>query len=128
MIQASLDVLGTGVRGDDPKLNSILKNAGKLYLSCIRQEIIVKTALIFFILFALLDSHFSPEFLPILILLLGDRLRGANEREKQHFEAIKLCNDGRFEPALEIWDKLMAAQPWDVLALKYYSDVYVLKS
>jgi tetratricopeptide (TPR) repeat protein len=80
VIQASLDILGTGVRGDDPKLNSILKNA-------------------------------------------GDRLDHANSREKQHFEAIKLCNEGRFEPALEIWDKLIAAQPWDVLALKFYSDV-----
>jgi hypothetical protein len=83
VIQASLDILGTGVRGDDPKLNSILKNA-------------------------------------------GDRLDHANSREKQHFEAIKLCNEGRFEPALEIWDKLIATQAWDVLALKFYSDVYVL--
>jgi len=30
VIQASLDILSTGVRGDDTKLNLLLKNASKI--------------------------------------------------------------------------------------------------
>lgn len=76
--------------------------------------------------FTIFGKIVIDRFASIITSLIGDRLDHANSREKQHFEAIKLCNEGRFEPALEIWDKLIATQAWDVLALKFYSDVYVL--